>query len=524
MAINVPIISQFEDKGIKKAIAEFNKLEGPAQKAAFAIKKAFVPAAAAVGALGVAAFGAAQAAIEDQASQAKLADQLIRTTGATDQQIVAVEGYISAMQLATNVADTDLRGALSRLATVTGDVTQAQSLLQLATDISAATGKDLSAVTEALSKAYGGNLTALQRLDPSLRDLIKSGATFDEVGQQLTATFGGAAANAVNTAQGQFKNMQIRIGELQESIGALIVPIAEKFLPILQRVATFVENNTKLIVTLASVIGGLAVAVIAVNAAMTAYAAITKAVTVVTGLFNAVLAANPVVLVTLAIAALVAGLIIAYREFETFRNIVNNAFRVVQTVAQIVIDYIMARFNALKDVVMGFVTIIKGIFQGDLKMVLEGFKQLFSGAVNTVLNIFLAMPRAIWNAIGGTLLNLGRDMVNAIVDGIKSAAGGITNAIMGAIPGGGAIKGAMGAIGKILPFAEGGIVTAPTLGLIGEAGPEAVIPLDQMRNMRFGGGGGDINITVTSADPQAVIDAIRTYNRQQGPAPIRIAS
>lgn len=527
MAINVPIISQFEDKGVRKAIDEFKKLEGPAKKASFAIKQAFIPAAAAVTGLAVAAFGAAQAAMEDAASQAKLADQLERTTGATTDQVAAVEDFISQMQLATNVADTDLRGALSRLATVTGDVTRAQDLLKLATDISAATGKDLAAVTEALSKAYGGNLTALQRLDPSLRELIKSGATFDEVGQQLAATFGGAAADAVNTTEGQFKNMQIRIGELQESIGALILPIAERLLPVLQSVAGFVERNSRVIVILAGVIGGLATAVIAVNAAMTAYAAITKAVTVVTAAYNAVLAMNPVVLVTVAIVALVAALVIAYTQFETFRNIVDGVFRAFQTVVRIVIDFVMGYFNALRNVVMGFVNILRGIFQGDLSQVLDGFKQLFSGAINTVLQFFIGLPRAIFQNIGGAMLDLGRNIVNAIIDGIKSAAGGIGSAILGAIPGGGAIKSAVGgigkAVGKIWPFAEGGIVTGPTLGLVGEAGPEAIIPLDKLG--QIGGlGGNTINITVTSADPQAVIQAIRTYNRTNGPAPITIAS
>lgn len=510
MAINVPIISQFEAKGIKKAVEEFKKLEGPAAKAGFAIKKAFVPAAAAVTGLAVAAFGAAQAAIEDQASQAKLADQLIRTTKATDTQIAAVEEFVGQMQLATNVADTDLRGALSRLATVTGDVTKAQELLRLATDISAATGKDLSAVTEALSKAYGGNLTALQKLDPSLRNLIKSGATFDQVGQQLTETFGGAAANAANTAEGRFKNLQIRVGELQESIGALILPIVEKLIPTFERVASFVERNSKVITILGGVIGGLAVAVIGLNAAMTAYAAITKAVTIATGLFNAVLALNPVVAITLAIAALVAGLIIAYREFETFRNIVDGVFRAFQTIVKIVIDFVMGYFNALRDIVMGFVKIIQGIFQGDLSKVMDGFKQLFSGAINTVIQFFIGMPRAIFNNIGGALTNLGRDIVGAIVGGIQSAAGSIGSAILGAIPGGNAIKGAIGGVGKaagkIWPFAEGGIVTAPTIGLVGEAGPEAIIPLDRLNNM---GGGITINIAGSVISERDLVEQVR---------------
>jgi TP901 family phage tail tape measure protein len=65
----------------------------------------------------------------------------------------------------------------------------------------------------------------------------------------------------------------------------------------------------------------------------------------------------------------------------------------------------------------------------------------------------------------------------------------------------------------VAPMATGGLVTSPTFALIGEAGPEAVIPLDRMGSM----GGNVINITVTSADPQAVVEALRRYTRANGP-------
>ena len=68
-------------------------------------------------------------------------------------------------------------------------------------------------------------------------------------------------------------------------------------------------------------------------------------------------------------------------------------------------------------------------------------------------------------------------------------------------------------------LANGGIVTGPTLAMIGEAGPEAVIPLDRMGQV--GGGGTTVNINVTSADPNAVVQALRTYMRQNGSIPIR---
>jgi TP901 family phage tail tape measure protein len=67
-------------------------------------------------------------------------------------------------------------------------------------------------------------------------------------------------------------------------------------------------------------------------------------------------------------------------------------------------------------------------------------------------------------------------------------------------------------------FADGGIITQPTLGLIGEAGPEAVIPLNQMGSM-----GGNTNVTINmpaGVDGQAVVDAIEAYARENGAAPI----
>jgi len=73
--------------------------------------------------------------------------------------------------------------------------------------------------------------------------------------------------------------------------------------------------------------------------------------------------------------------------------------------------------------------------------------------------------------------------------------------------------------GGIPALADGGIVTGPTLALIGEAGPEAVVPLDRMGGM----GGGDVNIYVQGADPNAVVDALRTYMFRNGSVPIRVS-
>jgi hypothetical protein len=73
--------------------------------------------------------------------------------------------------------------------------------------------------------------------------------------------------------------------------------------------------------------------------------------------------------------------------------------------------------------------------------------------------------------------------------------------------------------GGIPALANGGIVTGPQLALIGEAGPEAVIPLDRMGSM----GGNNVTINVQGADPNAVVDALRTYMFRNGSVPIRVS-
>jgi len=67
-------------------------------------------------------------------------------------------------------------------------------------------------------------------------------------------------------------------------------------------------------------------------------------------------------------------------------------------------------------------------------------------------------------------------------------------------------------------LAQGGIVTGPTLAMIGEGNePEAIIPLSKLASMGFGGGEGPtINITVTSADPNAVVAALQKWVRHNG--------
>lgn len=288
MAINIPLVVDFNGKGIKKAVEEFKKLETAGAKAQFAIRKAAVPAAAALTGLAVAATAFAKAAIEDQDAQLQLAGQLQRTTGATQAQIAANEQFISSVSKAVAVADDELRPALSTLVTGTKDLSKAQQLLGVALDTSRATGVDLQTVSEALSRGFNGNTRQLGQLSPELKTLIREGASFSEVLQVLEQNFGGAAAASAQTAAGGLRGFQIAISEAKESIGAALIPVVATLVPLLQGMAEFAGRNAGLIGAMGVAVGVLSGAIIAVNGAMAAY----KAIGIITTAVNTALATS----------------------------------------------------------------------------------------------------------------------------------------------------------------------------------------------------------------------------------------
>jgi hypothetical protein len=321
-------------------IGKVNKALGQqmtaSQKASNVTRKAAVPAALALVALAGAAIACAKAAAEDEAAQVKLAGQLRRVTGATDAVIASAEDYITKLSLATGVADDDLRPALATLATVTGNVDKAQAALAITLDVAAASGKNTATVSKALAKAYAGDGAALAKLIPGLdKAAVKSG-DFARINAELARVTGGAAAEAAGTAAGQFAIFQLTMAETKEEIGAAFLPVLSQIAPYLVKLAALLKDNTKIILIIGGAIAGLAVAVVTVNAALSAYQAITVAVKAATviwtaaqWLLNIALTANPIGLIVVAVAALIAGIILAYRNSETFRNIVDTLFAAV---------------------------------------------------------------------------------------------------------------------------------------------------------------------------------------------------
>ena len=417
--LSIPIISEFDGKGIDKAIKEFKQLETAGEKAQFAIKKAAIPAAAAITGLAVVLGDATKAAMEDAAEQANLKLILQNTTGASDDQVRSVEDQISAMSRASGIADTDYRKALEALTLGTKDVKVAMDDMNLVMDIATGLQVDSTTVADALAKAYEGNFKALKTLSPEIKTMVEDGADLDEIMAALGGTFGGAVATKAETAAGKMQILKNSIGETKESIGAALIPVIEAGLPILQKFADWAQDNPDKFVIIAGAIGSVAAAIVAVNIAMST---------------------NPLVIAAVGIVAMAVA------------------------------------FNKLSD----------------------------------------AMERI--NKVGGIAARLIGGLVFPVV--------GLTaNILQGA---GDLLKGndkPQPAKQIIIPkMASGGIVTGPTLAMIGESGPEAVIPL----NGRNGGMGGGVTINVsggisTSAEiGRSVVDALTQYTQVYGPLDLAI--
>ena len=171
----------------------------------------------------VLAFGKAsvQAAAADEKAQKQLALALKNVGLGRD--VAASEAFIQKLQSEFGVVDDKLRPAYQALAVATGDTAQSQKLLQIALDISASTGKDLQSVTGAITKAYLGNNTALGKLGVGISKADLKAKSFDEVMNQLSTTFAGAATQSANTFQGSMDKLSVASNNVQEIIGKGII-------------------------------------------------------------------------------------------------------------------------------------------------------------------------------------------------------------------------------------------------------------------------------------------------------------
>lgn len=417
-----------------KASAGLDQASSKAGKFSAGVSKAALPAAAGLAALGAAAFSSAEAAAEDAKSQAILAKALKNSTGASDAGVAQTEEWISQTSKAAAVADDVLRPALATLARATGDVEQSQQAMALALDISAATGKDVEAVSAALAKGYGGNTAALGRLVPGMDKAILATKDMEKITAELARTTGGSAAEAAKSAAGQVEGMKIQFGEAQESLGAALLPALSKGATLLANFAMWTQRNTKLLLIITGVLATLAAGILVVNTALKVYNTI-QAVMAINAkraaagqlALNAAMLANPVGLVVVAVVALVAAIVLLWKKCEGFRTVVTAvwkaaaagavaAWRIIRTAVSTVLTAIRGYLNAFKTAATGVWNAIQLV----ASLAWKGIR-LYVQAVFTALKLYITAYKTvvilIWRAIEAAA-RVAWNGIKAIVQGV----------------------------------------------------------------------------------------------------------
>jgi hypothetical protein len=250
--VMIDIAAEFVgNKAFKQADTATDKLTKNVKKLAGAFGLAF-------GTTQVLAYGkaAVKAAAEDQKAQQQLA--LALNNVGLGRDAAASEEYIQRLQTEFGIVDDLLRPAYQTLAVATGDTAEAQRLLNLSLDISASTGKDLSSVTAALSRAYLGNNAALSRLGVGISKADLKAKSFEDITTQLQSTFAGSATAAANTFQGSIDKLGVASANASEIIGTGLIDALTK-LGEDTSVANLATNMEKTALYIADVIRGVGV-------------------------------------------------------------------------------------------------------------------------------------------------------------------------------------------------------------------------------------------------------------------------
>jgi hypothetical protein len=315
MAVNIPIISEFDSKGIKTAINEFKSLEGAGAKTSFAIKKAAVPAGLAIAGLTAFLTKAAKGAEEARQANQRL-DQVLTSMG-FGETTKRVSEYAEQLERTIAVDADVIKATQTKLATfseLTKTVDQAGGAFDRATlaalDMAAAgfgtaesnaiqLGKALQDPIKGITALAKSGVTFTEQEKDKIKTLVESNqllAAQDIVLQAIEKQVGGTAEASASS----FAKIQFAFAGIADTFGELALPAIDKFAEVMQKVAVFVQNNQKLVGFLTIAVGSFAAGILVLNT-------ILKIATTLQLAFNLAMAMNPIGLVVTAVALLVAG-------------------------------------------------------------------------------------------------------------------------------------------------------------------------------------------------------------------------
>jgi hypothetical protein len=356
--------------------------------------------------------------------------------------------------IATRDASGHVKSMGQLLPELTDKFSKMQAGPQKTAAIMAIFGKSGMALTPILNKNSG-----------ALADLGKKS---DQYGQTLS---GKALSAMKNSAQAQ-RDQKLAMDGVKVQLGGALMPIfadfakllSTKIVPAIVGIVDWLKKHKDIVIGVVAVLGTLFIATKAVSAATTAYHTVTSLVSAATKVwsgiqaaFNVIMSANPIALVVLAIVALVAIVILAYKHSQTFRDIVEGAWKGIQAVVKAVWNGFLkpvfgAFVQAFKDVGK-FATVlwdgIKTVFNG-IGKVIKGVWDITVKPIFTLMKAELGAVEWVAGLLWGGIKSGGK-IVSDAFGVIKRAAGSVKDFVVGAF------NGIAGAVGKVINFLIDGI-------------------------------------------------------------------
>ena len=474
------------------------------------------------------------AADEAEAASARLGQTMKNAGDSTGEWTKKAEDLATTLMNKTGIDDEVIKGGEAILATFhsVSDATAQQAGIfaratTAATDLSKAGFGDVDSAAKALGKALQDpvqGITALRRAGVNFTQAQKDQiaalvATGDTLGAQkiilgeVEGQVGGVAEKTATSAD----KMKASWHETQEALGKALLPALTALAPPLQAIAGFVQDNATWLVPLAAAIG--------------AVVAVVKAWSIAQAILNVLMDANPIGLLVIAIAALIAAVVLIVTNFDTVKEVAGEVWGFVLGVIQAVWEWIKDNWPLLLAILTGPFGIavaliidnwgtIKGFFSdlisaigGIVGRVIAFITAPFRSAIDTVKDIIGEVTGA-WDSVIGAVKGVWNSFARGW-NGITLHIPEVDIPIIGKI-GGGSVS-----LPNLPILGQGGIATRATLALIGEAGPEAVVPL----NGRAFGSVVNITVNVTptglGADApeiqRQVVNALRGYVDRNGP-------
>lgn len=453
MAVVVPIVSEWNPKGLDKSLADIQKAEGGWAKAGAGFQAAFVPAIATLGAASAAMWKTTQAASD----LGEAADASRRVFGpAADAIADWAKTAATSAGLSETAALTAAQtfGTFGKAAGKTGDDLAGFSigLTELAGDLASMKNTTPEEAVQALGAALRGESEPMRKYgvlldDATLRQRALAMGITDTTKEALTPQQKVLAAQAeifaqTADAQGNFEDTSDSLANQQRTltaemdnasaaIGEGFLPVLQKVVPLFQAMATWAKENSDTLSVLVGVIAGVAAAIVAVNMAMKVYQTIATIVTAVQWAMNSAFLANPITWVVLAVIALVAAFVLLWRNNEGFR------------------DFFISMWAKIKAAVGGFVSWVKGAWA----VVVALFQYTPVGALITHFETLKRIALQVVDAIKGAFTSLW-NYLKGIFDKISGAIGKV-GGWLGKIPGLNLAGGMSYAVPSAATFAAG---------------------------------------------------------------------